>query len=367
MKLKRFFAVVLLLLMSSFAASAFASGIYDYDPEFSPYYAGSVKSSVLYDALDELNYIRWLVGVPDNVTLDYEFTRRAQHGAVLLDAIDTLTHTPGKPSDMSTSFYELAYDSTTHGNIAVSQIYRGSEVWGNMSLSYSTKGYMDDSDDYNISRVGHRRWLMNPRMTRTGFGISTRRGYAVTYVIDEYNSLDWPISDEYITWPAHKHFHPLTYFYADTAWSVTLNRNVFATVAPSDVTVRLTRQRDGETWIFSSSGSDGDFYVTDDSIAYDQCIIFRPDGISDYRNGELWRVSISGLPRLDGSIDAISYTVEFSSELTGYEEDEYTEYDYGPQSTSKRSSGGGGCNSGFGAMIAVLVLGIPRKNSRAGQ
>ncbi|MBQ7216085.1 MAG: CAP domain-containing protein [Synergistaceae bacterium] len=383
MKLKKFHAVVLLALLPLFAQSSYAADIYDSEPSFSPYYSGSVKSSVLYDALEELNYIRWLIGVPNNVTLDSEMTRKAQHGAVLLDAIDTLTHTPSKPSDMSTSFYELGYDATSHGNLAVSQIYYGSDVSGHISLSFSTKGYMYDSDQSNISRVGHRRWLMNPRMTRTGFGISTRRGYAVTYVIEEFGSssetltqeeyerylewLKWPISDEYITWPTAKHLHPLTYFEAGTAWSVTLDRNVFAEVTAADVTVRLTRQSDGRSWTFSGSGSDGYFSVADDTVAYDQCIIFRPDGVSEYRDGEIWRVYVSGLKRLDGTTDSISYSVEFSDEQTGYEESGYSlTPDYGYSESSKGSSSGG-CNSGFGGITAILVLGILRRKVRAGR
>ena len=46
--------------------------IYDSEPTFSPYSAGSVKRSVLLEALDELNYIRWLIGVPNNVKLNDE-------------------------------------------------------------------------------------------------------------------------------------------------------------------------------------------------------------------------------------------------------------------------------------------------------
>ena len=425
MKLKRFCAVALLLLLYVVAGAAFALDIYDSEPTFSPYYAGSVKSTVLYDALDELNYIRWLIGVPNNVTLDSEMTRKAQHGAVLLDAIDTLTHTPGRPADMSTSFYELGYDATSHGNIAVSQMYNSYEKWGNMSLSYSTKLYMDDSDETNISALGHRRWLMNPRMKRTGFGISTRGGYAVTYVNEPFDNpsqvlspeeyarylewLKWPIADEYITWPTAKHNHPLTYFAADTAWSVTLNRNVFATASTASVIVSLTRQRDGRTWVFSTSGNGGYFNVAAADVAYDQCIIFRPYGVDRYNDGEIWSVNISGLPRLDGTTGNISYSVEFTDALTGYEEDEYDDYDnnaqddYTPepedennnqsdntdtntqdttqeqdtqeqdsnienqhtdqnQSNNSNDSGGGsgGCNSGFYVLAALLALGIPR-------
>ena len=348
MNLKRFFAVALLLLLYALSVSAYASGIYDYDPNFSyPYDAGEVKSSVLYDALDELNYIRSLIGVYSNVRLDDDFTDCAQHGAVLLDVLNTLTHEPERPQGMPASFYDAAYEGTTHSNLALSR---------NISLSSSLKLYMHDSDSYNIQFVAHRRWLMDPRMTRTGFGISTRRGYAATYVVDEENSTrSWPISDEYITWPANKILHPLTYFDTDTAWSVTLNSDVFATARLSDVNITLTRQRDGETWYFNSSESDGVFYVTDDDYAYDQCIIFRPDGVGNYRNGEVWRVSISGLPRLDGSIDTISYRVQFTNASTGYEED------YNPSLNRNGGGGGsGGCNAGFGAILAVLMLGIPR-------
>ena len=346
MRLKNFAAVLFVFLI--LAAPLHASGIYDSAPAFSPYYAGAVRADVLYDALDEFNYIRWLIGVPDDVILDSEFTRRAQHGAVLLDAINTITHTPGRPSDMSESFYDLGYDATTHGNIA----------WfsGGMTLSYSTKMYMDDSDSYNIHALGHRRWMMNPRMTRVGFGISTRRGFAVTYVIDEdagYTS--WPISDEYITWPSRKHLHPLTYFDAGTAWSVTLNSEVFDSASGYSVSVRLVRRSDGMVWNFGASGSDGYFNVNTEGYAYDECIIFRPNNVSSYRDGETWDVYISGLNRKDGTAGSISYSVIFVDEETGYENENENENDLqNEQQNEWQGVGGndggrsGGCSSGAG-------------------
>ncbi|MBQ7169288.1 MAG: CAP domain-containing protein [Synergistaceae bacterium] len=385
MRLKKFSVAIFILFVS--ATSLYASGIYDSDPGFSPYYAGSVKSSVLSDALSELNYIRWLIGVPNNVVLDSEYTRKAQHGAVLLDAIDTITHTPGRPSDMSESFYELGYDATTHGNIALSKIYSGSESHGNITLSYSTKMYMDDSDSSNISALGHRRWLMNPRMKRTGFGISTRRGYEVTYVIEEFGDdsdvltqeeysrylewLKWPVSDEYITWPTGKHPHPLTYFDAGTAWSVTLNSNVFDKCNASSVRVSLVRVSDGKTWNFgSSSGSSGYYNIAPNNVAYDECIIFRPDGVSAYNSGETWRAEISGLTRKDGGAGNISFTVTFTDSSTGYEEDRPspTPNQPTPNQNGRSDSESGGCESGLGfmAVVAVIVLpGIRRRKSAA--
>lgn len=367
------------LFIFAHSASVDASDIYDYEPSFSPYYAGSVKSSVLYRTLEELNYIRRLVGVPDNVTLNAEYTRRAQHGAVLLDAVNNITHTPGKPYDMDNSFYELGYDAASHGNIA--------NGYG-ITLSESTKLYMDDSDSYNINYVGHRRWLMNPRLKETGFGISTRRGYAVTYVIEEFNNdasylerLRWPIPDEYITWPSGKHPHPLTYFEAHTAWSVTLNSDVFDTCRVGSVGVRLTRLSDGKIWNFGALGNNGFFNVADNSYAYDECVIFCPDDVISYRDGEIWRVEVSGLTRKDGAIGNISYTVQFTGALTGYENDNtysyndpyqygydydyynYDYYNYG-RNNGRKKSGGGGCNSlpvTTGVLAVLLYFGIPRR------
>ena len=351
MRLRKFTALLFFFLVLS--SSACASDVYDSEPSFSPYYAGSVKSSVLYDAHQEVNYIRWLVGVPSSVTLDSEFTRKAQHGAVLLDAIDTLTHTPGRPSDMDTSFYELGYNATSHGNIAVAKIlYSDGREEGNMTLSYSTKLYMDDSDESNISALGHRRWLMNPGMTRTGFGISTRKGYAVTYVIDESGSSTWPIADEFITWPANKHPHPLTYFDAETAWSVILNNSIFSNATTSAASVTLTRVSDGRTWNFTGSGSDGYYTVNTQGYGSGQCIIFRPSGVSAYNSGETWQVRISGLTRKNGGNGTISFSVTFTSETTGYEEERPSTGTY----SRNDGSTGGGCSSGGAALLFVCVL-----------
>ena len=389
MRLKKFLAVFVMLL-SVFALSAHADSIYNSEPSFSPYYAGSVKSDVLYEALREINYIRWLVGVPNNVTLNDEYTRKAQHGAVLLDATDILTHFPEKPSDMSTEFYDLGYDATSHGNIAVSKIYSGSDVRGNITLSRSTKLYMADSDNANLARLGHRRWLMNPRLKQTGFGISTRRGYAVTYVVEDFDNpsqtlsqeeyarylewLKWPISDEYITWPTNKHPHPLSYFWNDTAWSVTLNSEIFDEASSDDVSVRITRQSDGKMWTFGKNISNGYFNVTDASVAYDQCIIFRPDGIERYNDKETFSVQVFGLKKKNAGTASISYSVQFTSEATEYDDNSSTQNQNQSQNqnqdinnNSDEKNSGGGCNASSGIFTALITLGIPRRKLRAGR
>ena len=326
MKLKNFAAFLFALFMIT--SSGHASEIYINKPTFSPYNAGSVKYDVLYEALYEVNYARWLAGVPANVTLNDEYTRRAQMGAVLLDAVDILTHEPEKPRDMPEEFYTLGFDATSHGNIAYSKIYRGSKVYGNLNLKDTTKMYMEDTDGKNVGALGHRRWLLNPRLKQTGFGISTRLGYSVTYVIEEFpikkqklskeeyaqylDWLKWPIPDEFITWPSCKHPHPLSWFEAKTAWSVTLNRNVFRKCDSDSVSVRMTRLDDGKIWNFGHAGNDGYFVVAPDNVAYDECLIFCPDDIKRYNPGETWKVDVWGLTRKNGMPGSFSYTVMFA-------------------------------------------------------
>ena len=328
MRLKKFSAILFAVFMFANLRIASASEIYVHSPSFSPYRAGTVKRDALYEALAELNYARWLAGVPNNVTLNDEYTRRAQMGAVLLDAVDTLTHTPPKPDDMPGEFYDAGYDSTTHGNIAYSKIITGGNVRGNLKLKDTTKMYMEDTDGRNVGALGHRRWIMNPRLKQVGFGISTRRGYSVTYVIEEFpirkqrlsqaeyakylNWLKWPIADEFITWPSCKHPHPLDWFESKTAWSVTLNRNIFDKCRAESVSVKMIRLDDGKIWNFGHAGNDGYFDIAPDNVAYDECIIFCPDDVQRYRPGEMWRVEVSGLKRKDGRPGKISYAVSFT-------------------------------------------------------
>ena len=132
-KLRNFIFILLILAASSCMSHAY--DVYNSAPSYKPpYYAGTVRYDVLVSALNEVNYIRRLIGLHD-VSLSSEYTRRAQHGAVLLDIINTLTHTPGRPRDMNQEFYSLAYDAATHSNLASRQlIMNAGDVRGNISL-----------------------------------------------------------------------------------------------------------------------------------------------------------------------------------------------------------------------------------------
>lgn len=59
--------------------------------------------------------------------------------------------------------YQLGYRGTSSSNLGD----------GYAALSKAIlNGWMDDSDDYNWSMAGHRRWCLDTKTARTGFGHS---------------------------------------------------------------------------------------------------------------------------------------------------------------------------------------------------
>lgn len=158
---------------------------------------------------------------------------------------------------------------------------------------------MEDDEDSNIGRVGHRRWLLNPSMQKTGFGLvnGLYGTHSAVYAFDESGS-----ASEYgVMWPAQN--MPTEYFNAKFPWSISMGNSVDL----SKVHVNVKRNSDGKEWNFSQSSSDGAFYVDNGNYGQKGCIIFRPNGVKEYKAGDSYSVNIvTGL----GSGD-VSYTVNF--------------------------------------------------------
>ena len=271
-----------------------------------PYTTGKVSQAALMTAVNRLNVLRRIAGLP-SVTLDQALTDNAQYGAVLTAHNGVLSHAPGQPADMSESFYKQAYEATSSSNL-----YAGRH------LGNAPDGFMDDSDASNVSRLGHRRWQLNPTLGKVGFGYaensdSSYRTYVVEKVFDRSGSgCDY----DFISWPASGNFPSDTLgFTKNSAWSVTLNPQTYATPKRSELTVTLTRQSDGKTWTLSGaqtymSASSG-LYLNVDTGGYGvaNCIIFRPDGVEKYEG--VYQVTINGLKTKDGAPVDFTYQVDF--------------------------------------------------------
>lgn len=261
---------------------------FDVQPNMkTPYNIGELSDYSLQNGLNALNFVRFTAGLSD-VTLNDKYSDLAQAASFANCLNGTLSHYPEKPAGMTDELYSKASSGASSSNLS----YHMPEK----NLAYIiTLGYMDDSDAYNISALGHRRWCLNPSMGATGFGSAGY--YSAMYAFDQ-SSRDTSVSS--VCWPAQN--TPLEYYSSSSAWSVSTGQRLNA----ENVKVTITRKYDSRQWQFSSSSSDGDFYVNNGNYGTPGCIIFRPDGIS-CSSGDSFDVKITG------ASEPIEYTVNFFS------------------------------------------------------
>lgn len=275
-----------------------------------PYSAGAPSEAARTAALNRLNALRCLAGLP-GVQLDADLNRRAQVGAALLAATGELTHHPVQSADMDDFFYQMGHNATSSCNI-----YQGT----NATLPQAVEAFFDDSDAANLPMLGHRRWVLNPAMGKTGLGFSPSGftngslpyNFAALWAFDTSGP---GVDYNFISWPASGNF-PNTLFHTSQAWSVTLNTERYAVPAPDQLTVTLTRAADGKVWTLSGAGSvtpsDRGAYlgVNTDAYGVPNVLIFRPDlGGESYRG--VYTVSIQGLKTAQGVDAPFAYQVDF--------------------------------------------------------
>ena len=257
------------------------------------YDMGKISEATQNSALNMLKQIRYIAGISDQVTISEQYTELAQAAALTNYANGQLSHYPPKPAGMSDSLYQLGAEGARQSNLAWAS-------WQGRSLAGTiVDGWMEDGDSSNISRVGHRRWLLNPSMSATGFGAvdGSNGTYSTVYTFDDGNTS----AEEYgVCWPAQN--MPTEYFGTAFPWSVSTG----TVEEPSSVRVTMKNVKTGKVWKFSSSSSDGDFYVDNGGYGQTGCIIFRPDKGVSYKDGDSYQVNITGLAGPD-----ISYGVHF--------------------------------------------------------
>ncbi len=278
-----------------------------------PYQAGKLSTEFLANGLNTTKFVRYLAGLSENVVMTDEFNDLAQHGAVILAKLGYLTHTPTKPGDMDQNFYKRAYESTKTANI-----FQTIGTAGN--LTDAVKGFCDDSDESNIDRVGHRCWVLNPRLEKTGFGYATTgnaeniKSFTPMQVFDQSNTKGTEI--DYILWP-NKGYFPNNFFSPQQAWSVHLNANNFD-LAKCKPIVKLTNVSNSKVWIFKSSDKNktGKYFninkvhnVNFGGFSY--IIIFKPDNITSFLFDKKYSVEINGLVDNKGKEYKLEYEVEF--------------------------------------------------------
>ena len=281
------------------------TNVFEVEPTLSPCTTGRVKPAAIQAATDRLTALRKLAGLP-GVTMDTALNENAQYGAVLLAVLGYLEHEPAKPAGMDDAFYKQGYEATSTSNLAA----------GN-NMTHSVDGLMDDSDSSNIDRLGHRRWQLNPALSKVGFGYArntnSRYGQYVTEKV--FDTSGAYVDYDFVGWPASGDFPSgQLFFEPHTAWSVSLNPGKYSAPSQSAITVTLTRDSDNRKWTFSGSNyspsDSGEYFIVDNQgFGIDNCIVFRPSGITEYDG--LYTVEIAGLKDRKGNAVNFAYQVNF--------------------------------------------------------
>ena len=275
-----------------------------------PYEAGALTDAARSEALNFLNFTRWLAGlepVSESVIYDYQ----CQHGATLLAALDYVDHNAPRPADMDGDFYDSAHIATTSGCIARFNWMRPT------ILREGVEYFLRDDGEENLSTLGHRRWALNPMMATTGFGLANAKS-GMSYVLMYAHDLGRPDARwDSVCWPAAGDF-PAELIHDHLAWSVVLNPAAYSLNA-LDPTVTLSEATTGLSFRFHPASGVGDGFCALNLEGYGAgpCLIFRPDfsgtGFTDYLQNQHWHVRIDGLADLEGAPRPMDYDVDMVS------------------------------------------------------
>jgi hypothetical protein len=240
-------------------------------------------------ALRRLKAYRFLVGVPHgDLILDDGLDALAQAAAEVCSANGGLSHTPPNPG-----WPEDRFAAAARGAINCNLSQQG-------SAADSVDSFMNDSDERNIAKLGHRNWCVNPAMLRTGFGAVP--GFSAMWATDA--SRPQAPAFETLAFPPPGHV-PLDFFGTSWAWSLWLDPADFP--APSRDRVLVEIVPVAADFLPSGPALELDHLaVLTESAGIRYSVVFRPGRIA-LEDGARYRVTVSGL----GPKRPLRYFVEF--------------------------------------------------------
>lgn len=281
----------ILAFINAHPAGAYDNVVFSESPSlWNTYKSGTLSQGTLQSALNMVNQCRYIAGINSNIQLNSTYSKQTSAAALLNALNGKLSHTPARPAVLSSSsynsLYKTGYQAASRSNLAMGYSCLNSAI---------LDGWMFDGDSSNISTLGHRRWILNPTMKKTGFGAASN--YYTMYALDSSGGK----SGKVVAWPAQE--MPLQYFGPYDPWSISFDNSVNRSVS-----VTLTRQSDGRVWSFSSNKADGDFYISNAGYGQHGCIIFRPRNLNDIYSGDIFKVQVT-----QGTSTIVSYQVRFFS------------------------------------------------------
>ena len=262
------------------------------------YAIGNISQSDRQNALNAVNFCRYIAGLPDDVVMTDEYNALAQAASLVLLANGKLTHDPQQPAGMPESLYKTGADGAGGSNIA--------KGYTNLARSVIF-GYIEDSDKDNISLLGHRRWLLSPALKTIGFGMTG--AYSAAYVKGTKRSETF--AGDYVAWPPKNMPIELYKSHSDNyAFSVVLGDD-YDEPDISNVTVDISSKKQNKSRHLTKDSTDISEFLTVNNLNYGgrKCIIFN---VGMFSQNDTVTVKINGIYK-NGVSKPISYTVDFFS------------------------------------------------------
>jgi len=244
-------------------------------------------------ALNHVNSIRYIAGVPANVTWDDSKTFMAEATAMLMAVTGEVNHFPKQPSGITDDIFKIAAEGSKTSNLAYT-------VQSRDVVNKSLRFFLGDSDADNLAMLGHRRWMLNPPLGKTAFG--ALGAYCAMTVRDKSNT-QAGAAHSVVMFPGQ--VTPLSFFEDSWAWSVSFTSDYNV----NNAKVIMVRRGDGSSWQFAKGSSDGNFYINNEGYGMPRCVIFRPRGIA-VQAGDIFDVQLSGVKK-NGKDWLVQYTVQF--------------------------------------------------------
>lgn len=243
-------------------------------------------------ALRRLQTYRALCGLPfEDMELLPKWNDLCDAAAEVCRRLGNITHTPERPADTDDKLYKDGKKGAGNSNLAMGS-----------TLPTSVDQYMDDSDDSNIDRIGHRRWCLNPTMGRTGFGVSGR--FSAMWSMDKSGKAPRDVDDVFFP-PAG--YVPVQMFGSHYAWNIT----PLGGSLPKEEDVEITIQPLGDFYQPAGKPLEIDYlHIDRGGFGAGATLIFRPAGLA-VTAGRAYRCQVS----LDGG-KSVEYDqfIEFISD-----------------------------------------------------
>ena len=281
---------------------------YSVKPNY-PSTVGSLKQVVINDTLSRINYYRWLSGL-NELTPNYDKMQRNQKGAILLNELGLLTHTPEKPEGMSDEFYNEGFAACYYGT-EPGDVYSGNVAYDNFhSLPDLIDLYIADiyNGDTSNGAVGHRLSILDPFGTKASLGkcgnFSTLSIYYESSA-EAYNAVS-PVKldvQPYYAYPTAGYF-PKQFCYTNEYWSVLVPGGYYLKSSKIAVTIEYDGQQYRVPYVQERSFFAIDFKLPD-------ILINRLGGPNKTMPEGDFKVIVTGFKIPGNSYMNLEYTVSF--------------------------------------------------------